>query len=404
MTFNGKLLIRVYGKSLFAHRETQAPITAKRLLFLLLFPPLYMLLELVNWICLGLDDICFSSYRHLDVQDPVFIVGFPRSGSTFLHRLLAKDAAQFTSMKLWEILFAPSILQKKFWLMVGAWDRKLGNPLSTFVLAFEKWQFKEVRKIHKIGLFEMEEDEIILLHIFSSAFLNFMFPFDDLRPLVNFDTQCSARQRRQIMTFYKRCIQRHLYVFGKQKHFLSKNPAFSSKIQSLGETFPTAKVICIVRNPLEAIPSAINWIAYGFNTFNRFDNQCAQAQRLLDWIAHWYPYPLEQLEPWPNHRKMIVNYTHLIHEPATLVSDLYDCLGFDLSDRFRTMLADEATRARHYTSQHRYSLSQFGMSAEQIVTDFQEIFTRFDFPHAESQGVESHGNTGHAECFTKNIP
>ena len=123
MPFNFSLMLRMYAKSIFAYHKTGGRFSAKRILFTVTFPFWYGFLELTNWTCLLLDVVLFPAYRHTAVTRPVFIVGFPRSGTTYLHRLLDNDHDQFTSLKLWEIIFAPSILQKKFFRLLGKLDR-----------------------------------------------------------------------------------------------------------------------------------------------------------------------------------------------------------------------------------------------------------------------------------------
>ncbi|MBA4367501.1 MAG: hypothetical protein C0403_07665, partial [Desulfobacterium sp.] len=126
MVFNFRLLFQMVFKSIFAYHKTGGRFTFKRIVFILTFPVWYFFLELINWTCLFLDEIFFPGYRRVAVLNPVFVVGFPRSGTTYLHRLLNSDYEQFTSLKLWEILFAPSILQKKFFRILGKIDRMIG--------------------------------------------------------------------------------------------------------------------------------------------------------------------------------------------------------------------------------------------------------------------------------------
>lgn len=109
----------------------------------------------------------------------------------------------------------------------------MGKPLYRLAIALENKVFAGSRSMHKISHFEAEEDEIILIHVFSSLFLTFMFPFDEMNQFSRFDTDVSSERRKKIMNFYKKCVQRHLYVFGPEKYFLSKNPASSSKINSI---------------------------------------------------------------------------------------------------------------------------------------------------------------------------
>lgn len=376
MPFNFFLMFRMFFKSVAAYHESGARFTLKRVLFTVFFPIWFVFQELINWTCLFLDEILFPGYRYTEVKKPVFIVGFPRSGTTYLHRIIDSDSSQFTSLKLWEIIFAPAILQKKFFQLLGKFDRLIGKPLYRLAIAIENRVFAGSRSMHKISHFEAEEDEIILMHVFSSLFLTFMFPFAEMEPFSRFDTDVPPDQRKAIMKFYKKCVQRHLYVFGREKHFLSKNPASSSKINSIYETFPDAKIICTVRHPFEAIPSAISWVSYGFYQFNTAE-QSVITEKILTLMSHWYTYPLEQLDKRPEDCRMIATYDTLVRDPGAFVTRIYGRFGFAISEKYQQFLDNETARSKQYKSKHDYSLEKYGLTPEQIVKDFQPVFDRF---------------------------
>ncbi|MBC2715848.1 MAG: sulfotransferase [Desulfobacteraceae bacterium] len=377
MSFDFKLMLRMYFKSITAYHETGARFTLKRTVLILSFPVWYGFLEITTWICLFLDEIFFPGYRKIDIKKPVFIAGFPRSGTTYLHRVIDNDR-QFSSLKMWEIVLAPSIIQKKFFQQLGRLDRMMGKPLYRMVIALENKIFAGSRSMHKISHFEAEEDEIILIHIFSSLFLTFMFPFDEMNQFSRFDTDVSPGRRKKIMNFYKKCVQRHLYVFGPEKHFLSKNPASSSKINSIYETFPDAGIICTVRQPFEALPSAISWVSYGFKQFNTAD-QAVVTAKILALISHFYTYPLEQLDKRPEVCRIIETYDNLVSEPGAFVKRIYDRFGFTISEEYQRYLDRETEKSKKYQSNHSYSLDQYGLTTEQVVNDFKSIFDRFGF-------------------------
>lgn len=377
MAFNFTLMLRMYFKSIFAYHKTGARFTFKRMVFVLFFPVWYGFLEITTWICLFLDEIFFPGYRKIGIKKPLFIVGFPRSGTTYLHRVIDNDR-QFSSLKMWEIVFAPSIMQKKFFLVVGRLDRMIGKPLYRIAIALENKIFAGARSMHKLSHFEAEEDEIILIHIFSSLFLAYMFPFDEMNRFSRFDTDVPPEQRKKIMNFYRKCVQRHLYVFGPDKHFLSKNPASSSKINSIYETFPDASVVCPVRRPFEALPSAISWISYGINQFNTA-GQAVVTEKILSLISHFYTYPLEQLDKRPEACRAIDTYDNLVADPGTFVKGIYGRFGFSISDEYRQYLDSETQKAKKYQSRHSYSLDKYGLTTDQVVKDFKPIFERFGF-------------------------
>ncbi|MBN2105857.1 MAG: sulfotransferase [Deltaproteobacteria bacterium] len=380
MYFNLKLLCTVLYRSFWKTRGTDAQLTPKRILVILILFPLYVVLELANWMGLWLDRLLFPGAGRLEVRAPVFIIGVQRSGTTFIHRLMDMDTTNFSSMKLWEIMFAPSVVQKKCFAALGKLDAALGSPLKKIVLKFEVRLFRGMADYHKNSFFAAEEDEFILVHIFASLFLITMFPFEDVfRPYFMFDQGLDKKTRAAIMAFYKRCVQNHLYAFGRDKQFLSKNPFFSGMIQSINETFPDARFICMVRTPWESVPSAISMWSACFNFFISPTTALPLYGAQREIISHYYHYPLQQLPLLPPERQQSATYPDLVSQPARTVSDIYTRFGFTMTPEFMAALQKEQEKARRYESRHSYSLEQFGLSREQMLKEYGEIFDRFGF-------------------------
>ncbi len=99
--WNGKAFLRFLYRILFNNRGTNYRLTTKRLGVLLLVSAIYLPAEFLIWLGLGLDEILFPGYRKINLPRPVFIIGNPRSGTTFLQRLLARDEANFHCLKTW---------------------------------------------------------------------------------------------------------------------------------------------------------------------------------------------------------------------------------------------------------------------------------------------------------------
>jgi hypothetical protein len=167
-------------------------------------------------------------------------------------------------------------------------------------------------------------------------------------------------------------------VFGPDKHFLSKNPVSSSKINSIYETFPDAKIICMVRHPFEAVPSAISWISYGIYQFNSAE-QPIVTEMILSWISHFYTYPLEQLDKQPEERRLIETYDTLVADPKTCVTGIYKRFGYNVSESFQQYLEVQTEKSKNYQSRHSYSLDQYALPPDRIIEDFKPIFHRFEF-------------------------
>ena len=395
MLINYRFFLRLLYKSFFCSGGTNARLTPRRIAILCLLIPLFILNGLINWIALLLDEILFPRYRRAAVTAPVFIVGVPRSGTTFLHRLLAKDEQQFTCMKLWELFFAPSIIQKKCWCALGKLDRCLGSPLFRIVHSWEDRVFNQLGRMHVLSLFEPEEDELLLLTVFSSVFLSFAFPFEDeVRGFALFDLELPLRQRERIMAFYKKCVQRHLYCFGRGRRFLSKNPAFSPKIESLYRTFPDARIICMVRSPFAAIPSSMSLISYFCHFFTSPVEVFPMHAAIQEMLSTWYRYPLEQLAKQSADHQAVITYDTLVRNPRETVHGLYTRLGCSFTSDYQRVLEAEAERALKYTSRHTYSLEHSGLSSDQIREDYHDILERFGFETVEEE--KGHGRVSNA--------
>lgn len=380
MAFNFRLLFRILRKSLFATQGTNARLTLRRIGVLLVLTVLYTIIETLNWLGLLLDWFLFPGYRAQKIEKPFYIIGVPRSGTTFLQRLLARDSGQFTSMRFWEIVFAPSITQKKIFRFIGRLDTLLGSPIARLIHLFERRTMADLSRIHKISFFEAEEDVYLLLHIFSSALLVFVFPFvEDLWPYFYPDAELSKRERERIMRFYKACVQRHLYEFGRGRRFLSKNPVFSGMIECLNETFPDVQFVCMVRSPLEVAPSVMSLYQSYSTVFLSTVDPAPLRQAACRLMALYYRYPLEKLQALPPQRQMVISYPVLMADLKATVEDLYRRFGLDLTPSYQQLLQDEAAKSLRYKSNHFYSLEQFGFTREQILLDFRDIFERFGF-------------------------
>ncbi len=366
--------LRLLWLTLFHSRGTHARPTLKRVGIVSIVIPLLLLLQICHWLGFLLDEILFRKYRQVIVRAPVFILGLPRSGTTFLHRMLARDTENYTTMQLWEMLLAPSITERKLLMALATLDHWLGGFGYRLVRAFDKRVFARGSKIHKISLFQPEEDELLLLPLFSSIFLVHLFPFPQaIWHIVHFDSAMPPADRQRIMSFYRRCVQRHLYVHGPNKRFLSKNPAFTSKIDALDEYFPDAKVICNVRDPLEAIPSFLSYMYYTTGCFDNDLRRYSFRDKVLRISDHWYRYPMERLFYWPDNRHAIVRYDDLIANPLGTVRDVYERLRLDISPAFAEHLREEHVKSCTYRSEHTYSLGQYGLTPTDILERFHYV-------------------------------
>ena len=251
----------------FKARGTHYRLTPKRILALSVFLMIYIPAEIINWICFGLDEIFFPKYRQQEIKTPVFIIGNPRSGTTFTHRLIEKDTETFTAASSWELLFCPSIIQRKLIWAIRDFFKWLKVPFKKTLDDINE-NISINKSAHKIKLNGSEEDEHWLMHIWSSPTLYPIYPIKE--PTLKyflFDQELPHAQRIRVIEFYKKMVQRHLFAHGGNRILLSKNPSFTGKIATLQEVFPDARFVTLVRNPFDCMPSMMSYMASGWKLF-----------------------------------------------------------------------------------------------------------------------------------------
>ena len=239
----------------------------RRLVILLLFIPVFLMLQALHWLCLGLDNLLFPGFRKQQVRSPLFVTGIPRSGTTFVHRVLAADHEQFTTMRTWEVILAPSILQKKLLRGLAAIDRLAGSPLRRLAEYLTRRMTGDFNDIHSVGLWSAEEDYLALLPVAGCFIMVLAFPGSpSLWQLGRFQ-EMPASRREILLQFYKGILQRHLHATGNGRRLLSKNAAFGSWIPDLRRTFPDARYLVCVREPRPALRSLISSLRPGMRLF-----------------------------------------------------------------------------------------------------------------------------------------
>ena len=388
MAYNFKLFWRMAWRSFFQWKNTPARLTRKRIIFITLFYLVWPIGSLAHWFFFWLDDILFPAHKTHPIEKPLFLLGNFRSGSTFLHRLLSRDSETFTSLTIWDIYLTPSVTQKKITQFVSRLDKRLGGHLHRLLFAFDQRTLGKIR-IHHISFFQPEEDENILFHNWSSYFVSYLFPFMDEMPRYHFfDEEIPVEERREIMSFYKSMLQRHLYATGK-KHFVAKNPAFSPKIETLAEFFPDACIIYLVRNPLDMLPSTVSWINYARSIFTDPPRKYMYLEEVLEITQHWYRHPLRYLDAHPSPRHMILNYDDLIQRPEQVIRDFYEQFGYPDKPGLDVIVEQAVEETLTFRSDHVYSYEEMGFTRQQILDTFADIFARFEFDPRDPSLVES---------------
>lgn len=358
-----------------------APLLEKRRWYGYLLPllllPLFLLLQLLHWLFFLLDELLFPGYRRVRIREPLFVLGPPRSGTTHLHHVLALDPSH-TTFSAWECALGLSITARRLVQGVSWLDGRIGRPLGRLVDWSEKSLLNSTGSVHPVSLRGPEEDFLALMPLAQCFLLIVPFPRADwLWRTARLDSgNLPAARRRQLLRWYRRCIQKHLYVHGEERRFLSKNASFAGMSSSLLEEFPDARVMCCMRDPVRVIPSQLSALRGGLDACGFSAMPDALRDQLVDLLHFYYANLYRSLRRYPE-RFVVVDNSALHHDLANTVITALQRLGLPVADDFRAHLEEASEQSTGFRSSHRYSLQEFGLGEETIRTRFADVHAAF---------------------------
>ncbi len=371
--------VRILGKAVRAY-WTPALSTPRRWLYghaftfgLLL--PITAGVQLIR----GLDHLLFSGFKRTEVREPVFVIGNPRSGTTYLHRLLCMDDERFTYVKLWHTMF-PAITAYRSIERIAAIDAALGGLLGRVVKFVERRAFGGWDDIHAAGFNRAEEEESLFIHSWSTPSMMMFHPFPDQLDELDILDRMPAHERAGAMRAHRTSVQRHLYAEGSGRQFLSKNVFMCGRLHSLLDTYPDAKFIHIVRHPYEAVASTCSMFSLPWQFHSPdIDVKSERTQYWARLAMRQYRYMLEEQGNVAADQIVTIRYDDLIADPRGTLEHCYRKLGMEMSSSFRDRLRFEAARQREYRSQHAYTLEDFGLTRDQVYEELRDVFEAYGF-------------------------
>jgi len=312
-------------------RAKQALLLVKYAVFL----PIWALL----W---ALDEIFYRRYKRATVR-PVFIVGQPRSGTTFLHRTLAADGDHFIAIRHLEWRY-PFICLHRFLARTGL-ERRLARR--------SYWSGTEAgavaARMHPNRLSDWEEDGIFFEECFLHHFFVFLwFPYPHLLQHLDGFPGLPEKVQERILRTHGRVIQKVIYMRGGQNQFyLSKEVTSHNKFPRLLELYPQARFIFCLRPASEFMSSLLALV------------RCSTKSKIgVDpmRIPRWEPVILDRMqqdglnllalcqqrvEP---ARQTRILFHRLVSYPQWVMEELYEAWGLNMSSAYRQYLCDLQSR------------------------------------------------------------
>lgn len=342
---------------------------------------------------LFVDNLFFPKYRDVKIEKPVFIIGHPRSATSFFHALLS-SSGDFLSFKNWEI-YNPSIVGKKLFSSV-----RIFQLLSQFISDFRYTPYrikKEIKK-HREGLrgkirnvrgktefIGSKEEEFLFSHILDTQFLAVDTPIgfseNGFPELCFSDDQ--PHQERSVL-FFKKIYKRQSYYTGK-KQIIAKLNFSLFRLRTLLKFFPDAKIIFIVRSPLETINSHLSAQLEGISS--TYDLNKISDDKKKQFIKTRYNYnilfykrliEIVKGNEIPKDQLMVVSYDSIKNDLSGMVKEVKRFTEIEFSSELENRIRQVDKKQSSYKRKHsNLDLEAFDLTEDQIKSDFDFFFEFF---------------------------
>ena len=317
-----------------------------------------------------LDRIFFPNAINKKLENPIMIVGNPRSGTTFLHRYLVKNGIGVGS-QLWQMLY-PSILLQK-----------LIKPFLPFLEKVSPTRHHSTAA-HKTSLQSVETDDVAIFFRFMDGFFLYGFIlswaeenlFSWVDPL---ERDTSDRDYNWLESIWLR----NQFMAGGDRT-VGKLFSLSSNLPKFLERFPHSKILYISRDPLAVIPSGLSLVTgvldkrFGFWNLSEekrshFINRLYHGlvQLLLRFHSDWTTGKIDKS------KVMIVPFDRMMGDFDNLMDEILEFTDHSPSEELKKDILATAEKQRQFKSEHKYDLEKFGLTEQQIKEDCVVIYDTF---------------------------
>ncbi len=314
--------------------------------------------------------------RHAEVRServaaPVFIIGMPRSGTTFLHNLLMFDP-QFRAPRLWEIQ-DPVPPTDPGQDSTDAWSSKYWRVLS-MDLQLRVFQMLQpnLAAVHSVEASNAEECMPILAMDARSLLFNVLYYVPRYQEWLMTTSSLGPMRFHQR---YLQTLQSGQPRGEPRRTWLLKTPWHMFTLEALWTVYPDARIIMPHRDPAGMVASLSSLHA-------RFNGICTDQVRphaigafqKQQWELLIDAFMATRARHADKAAQVVdVHFDALARDPLAAVAAIYRALGLELSaEATANMLgylngtAGDGTGKRGARGVHEYRLEWFGLSEQDL--------------------------------------
>jgi hypothetical protein len=297
----------------------------------------------------------YPQYADVPVSRPIFVTGLPRTGTTFLHRLLVADPGH-QGLELW-LAEAPQPRPER-----SLWESNLAYQFLAAGIERHRAAHPTFGAVHEVAADQVEECWQLLRQSFRSV------SYECLYHLPSYSSWLSGQDWVPPYARHRRNLQL-LGLHEADKRWVLKNPSHLFALDALMSVYPDALVVVTHRPAPVAIASMCSLAAQASDGWSEvFQGEVIGRDQLETW-ARGLALFNEARSRYPAAQFYDVAYDDLVVSPMDVVEKVYSSFGLPLSEEAAAAmraLVPSGSGSGGGAGGHRYTLADFGLTEAQV--------------------------------------
>jgi Sulfotransferase family len=296
------------------------------------------------------------------IQAPVFITGMPRSGTTFLHRLILQDPSTIAP-RLFQLVYPHASRAGRF--QTALRKRWVGLQLVLFRMISP-----EFNALHPVAVDAPEECSDITAHVFQSL------RFESTYRVPSYSSWLQRRGSLDAYRFHRRFLQ-HLDVDLPGRRWVLKSPDHVFALDDIRRVYPDARLVFIHRDPVRVLASVARLTEVLRRPFARSVDRVEVGR---DVSASWVDgaQRMSTLSARDN-SVLHLHYRQIVRSPLDAIRAVYHHCNLVLTEEAEARMHRWLRTAVNISRPRRdYSPAEFGLDPQLLRERFARYMDTFD--------------------------
>ena len=304
----------------------------------------------------------FPEISKIEIEDPLVIVGLPRTGTTMLQRTLAVDP-RFYSAAWWETRYPAPLTGE------DPQDCEKRITMAKAEVAQTIEAIPQILSIHPMSATLCDEEFMLMEHSFLCA-------MDAYADVPSYTAWLDQQDQRPVYTQLKKMLQFLQWQKDQRgeaqgQRWLLKAPQHLHTQEILLSVFPTAQVILTHREPAQTMPSMASMAHTLWQIYSDQPDPISAGRQWNSRLARGIHHTMQVREQQDSRRFLDIHFLDTVAKPMEVLEAVYQFANMQFTEKARADAKQWlSSNGREKRAGHDYSLQTFGLSEQQMQRDY----------------------------------